>query len=210
MAYRKRSMLKVILLGETGVGKTSLMEMFVNDKYSDKYKATIGADFLCKDVQIDDQLVTLQIWDTAGQERFQSLGVAFYRGADACIIVYDITDPQSFERLDFWMTTFLEQSQPSDPANFPFVVIGNKVDLDTPNNSSRRLPKQTAMQWCASKGARPIPLYETSAKQSLKVDAAFREAAALGLANDDANNDVYIPETLKLNQPAPSQSSGCC
>uniref|UniRef100_A0A7R9U8W8 Uncharacterized protein n=1 Tax=Pinguiococcus pyrenoidosus TaxID=172671 RepID=A0A7R9U8W8_9STRA len=205
MAYRKRSMLKVILLGESGVGKTSLMEMFVNDKYDDKYKATIGADFLCKDVQIEDQLVTLQIWDTAGQERFQSLGVAFYRGADACIIVFDITDPTSFERLEFWMSTFLKQSEPRDPSNFPFVIIGNKVDLE----SSRRVTKAMALQWCASKGAR-IPYHETSAKTALKVEAAFREAAARGLENEDANTDVYIPEGLKLNQAPANESSGCC
>ena len=75
----KRNLLKVIILGETGVGKTSLMKQDVEKKFSQQYKATIGADFLVKEGMIDDQLVTLQIWDTAGQERFQSLGVAFYR-----------------------------------------------------------------------------------------------------------------------------------
>ncbi len=74
-------LLKVIILGDSGVGKTSLMNQFVNDKFSKQYKATIGADFLTKEILIDDKLVTMQIWDTAGQERFQSLGVAFYRGA---------------------------------------------------------------------------------------------------------------------------------
>lgn len=76
---------------------------------------------------IDDKLVTLQIWDTAGQERFQSLGVAFYRGADACILVYDITAEKSFEQLNSWRDEFLTQANPRDPDNFSFVVIGNKV-----------------------------------------------------------------------------------
>ena len=79
--------MKVIILGDSGVGKTSLMNQFVNKKFSNQYKATIGADFLTKEVMVDDRLVTMQIWDTAGQERFQSLGVAFYRGADSCVLV---------------------------------------------------------------------------------------------------------------------------
>ena len=87
MATRKKVLLKVIILGDSGVGKTSLMNQFVNKKFSNQYKATIGADFLTKEVMVDDRLVTMQIWDTAGQERFQSLGVAFYRGADSCVLV---------------------------------------------------------------------------------------------------------------------------
>ena len=97
--YKKT--LKIVILGDSGVGKTSLMNRFSTGKFTGQYKATIGADFLSKDnVIVTDNflgqrhLVTLQIWDTAGQERFQSLGVGFYRGADACLLVYDITDPQ--------------------------------------------------------------------------------------------------------------------
>merc|ERR1712164_98314 len=97
MSTKKRTLLKLIILGDSGVGKTSLMNQYVNKKFSKQYKATIGADFLTKEVMIDDKLVTMQIWDTAGQERFQSLGVAFYRGADSCVLVYDVTDSKSFE-----------------------------------------------------------------------------------------------------------------
>ena len=70
------------------------MNQYVSSRFSSQYKATIGADFLTKEILVDDKLVTLQIWDTAGQERFQSLGVAFYRGADACMLAYDITNPK--------------------------------------------------------------------------------------------------------------------
>lgn len=99
------------------------MGQFVSHKFSNQYKATIGADFLTKEVQIDDRLVTMQvciyaqiriiydifhqIWDTAGQERFQSLGVAFYRGADCCVLVYDVTSANSFRSLDSWRDEFL-------------------------------------------------------------------------------------------------------
>ena len=71
-----------------------------------------------------------QIWDTAGQERFQSLGVAFYRGADCCVLVFDVTMPNTFKSLDSWRDEFLIQASPRDPENFPFVVIGNKIDLE--------------------------------------------------------------------------------
>lgn len=129
MTHRKKVLLKVIILGDSGVGKTSLMNKFVNDKFSKQYKATIGADFLTKEILIDDKLITMQIWDTAGQERFQSLGVAFYRGADSCILVYDITDQKSFDSLDLWMDEFIVQAAPRNPKQFPFVVLGNKADL---------------------------------------------------------------------------------
>merc|ERR1712031_121579 len=120
---RKKVLLKVIILGDSSVGKTSLMNQYVNKKFNTQYKATIGADFLTKEVSIPERVVTMQIWDTAGQERFQSLGVAFYRGADSCVLVYDITVPKTFESLDSWREEFLVQSSPRDPNSFPFVVI---------------------------------------------------------------------------------------
>lgn len=112
------------------MGKTSLMNQYVNRRFSSQYKATIGADFLSKEVAVGDRLVTMQIWDTAGQERFQSLGVAFYRGADCCVLVYDVTAPNTFKALDSWRDEFLIQASPRDPEHFPFVVIGNKLDLE--------------------------------------------------------------------------------
>eukprot|EP00879_Flechtneria_rotunda_P010463 GHRR01010939.1.p1 GENE.GHRR01010939.1~~GHRR01010939.1.p1 ORF type:complete len:125 (+),score=31.91 GHRR01010939.1:67-441(+) len=120
MATRKRKLLKVIILGDSGVGKTSLMNQYVQKKFSKEYKATIGADFLTKEIQIDDKLVTMQIWDTAGQERFQSLGVAFYRGADCCVLVYDVNSTKSFENLDTWRDEFLIQVYRTQVAVAPF------------------------------------------------------------------------------------------
>ncbi|KAH9624666.1 hypothetical protein KSS87_001676 [Heliosperma pusillum] len=143
---------------------------YVNKKFSNQYKATIGADFLTKEVQFDDRLFTLQIWDTAGQERFQSLGVAFYRGADCCVLVYDVNSMKSFDNLNNWREEFLIQASPSDPENFPFVVIGNKLDVDGGN--SRVVPEKKAQAWCATKGN--IPYFETSAKEGTNVEEAFQ------------------------------------
>jgi len=162
MASRKKVLLKCIILGDSGVGKTSLMTQYVTKRFSNQYKATIGADFLTKEVVVDDRLVTMQLWDTAGQERFQSLGVAFYRGADCCVLVYDVNSSKSFETLDSWRDEFLIQASPRDPENFPFVVIGNKIDME---DSRGMVSQKRAMTWCQQKGG--IPYFETSAKEAI-------------------------------------------
>lgn len=114
-AWQKKASIKIVILGNSGVGKTSLMNRYHSNKFTGQYKATIGADFLSKEVTIPSpsssmpKKCTLQIWDTAGQERFQSLGTSFYRGADACLLVYDVTDIKSFEGLDRWREEFLRQ-----------------------------------------------------------------------------------------------------
>ena len=90
--HEKKCFVKVVAIGDSGVGKTSLIQMFEHSKYTESFKPTIGADFSNKEITIDGRIVTLQIWDTAGQERYQSLGTAFYRGADCCFLVYDITN----------------------------------------------------------------------------------------------------------------------
>ncbi|OMP00281.1 Small GTPase superfamily [Corchorus capsularis] len=122
----------------------------------------------------------VNIWDTAGQERFQSLGVAFYRGADCCVLVYDVNVMKSFDHLNNWREEFLIQTSPSDPENFPFVVLGNKVDIDGGN--SRVVSEKKAKAWCASKGN--IPYFETSAKEGLNVEAAFEYIAKNALKNE--------------------------
>jgi len=155
---------------------------------------------------IDDKLVTLQIWDTAGQERFQSLGVAFYRGADACVLCYDITNPNSFENLDSWRDEFLVQASPANPDSFPFIVLGNKVDRE----SERRVTKAKATNWCKSKAEVPLRYFETSAKEAVQVESAFEQAAELALAQENSEAD-YIPDTINLSaKPARSTSGNCC
>ncbi|WOL08332.1 ras-related protein Rab7 [Canna indica] len=205
MSSRRRMLLKVIILGDSGVGKTSLMNQFVNKKFSNQYKATIGADFLTKEVQIDDRLFTLQIWDTAGQERFQSLGVAFYRGADCCVLVYDVNVMKSFDSLNNWREEFLIQASPSDPENFPFIVLGNKIDIDGGN--SRVVSEKKAKAWCTSKGN--IPYFETSAKEGFNVEAAF-ECIARNALKNEPEEDIYLPDTIDVASGArQQQSSGC-
>ena len=201
MASRKKVLLKVIILGDSGVGKTSLMNQYVNKKFNAQYKATIGADFLTKEVTVDDRLVTMQIWDTAGQERFQSLGVAFYRGADSCVLVFDVVQPKTFDNLDSWRDEFLIQAGPRDPDNFPFVVLGNKVDVD-----SRVVAQKRALAWCQAKGN--IPYFETSAKEAINVEQAFQVIAKNAL-KQESEEDIYLPDTIDVTEQRSTASSSC-
>jgi len=199
---RKKVLLKVILLGDSGVGKTSIMHQYVNKRYVTQYKATIGADFMTKEVAVDDKLVTLQIWDTAGQERFQSLGVAFYRGADACALVYDITDAKSFDNLESWMDEFLVHAAPRNAETFPFVIMGNKSDL----SSRRQVSSKKALEWCASHGFKH---FEVSAKDASNVEKAFHEIASHSSSIDNRPKFI-IPEDPFKSDPLKTEPASCC
>jgi len=199
----KKHMLKLVILGDSGVGKTSLMNRYHSNKFTGQYKATIGADFLSKQVSITDpqtgtiRNVTLQIWDTAGQERFQSLGVAFYRGADAVAMVYDVGDKRSFDHLDNWRLEFLRQVGLEETnSNFPFILLGNKIDRP---EGERGVSRQAAEEWCARAGlgsgsmGGPIPHFEVSAKTAENVDGAFLELATLAVIHEEKNRKEEPP-----------------
>lgn len=145
----------------------------------------------------------MQIWDTAGQERFQSLGVAFYRGADCCVLVYDVNVKRSFSTLNTWHDEFLNQASPSDPKHFPFILVGNKIDLDGGNK--RMVYEKKAREWCASKG--DIPYFETSAKEDHNVDTAFLCIAKLALAHEH-DQDICF-KTVAEQVPDTEQTTGC-
>jgi len=177
------------------------MERFVAQKFQSQYKATIGADFSTRDVTVDGHTVTLQIWDTAGQERYQSLGNAFYRGADACVLVYDVTDAQSFTKLESWRSIFLQAADVSEPATFPFVVLGNKADMD-----KHVVTPASVSAWCGKNGA--IPAFLVSAKTGDNVETAFLSVVKAAAARVKEEAPI-IPEALKLDA-APKQSAGGC
>jgi len=199
----KKQLLKIIILGDSGVGKTSLMHQYVSKKFDNRYKATIGADFLTKDVDIEGQAVTLQIWDTAGQERFQSLGSAFYRGADACILVFDVTQQDSFSHLTSWMEEFTMQAGKRD-----CVLIGNKTDL----TEKRQVAAKTAQTWCQKSDHDGIRYYETSAKENSGVEEAFLAVASVALKKKaGAEEEVAMPKVnLNIKQtPKEKKDDGC-
>jgi len=201
---QKKVLLKVIIVGDSSVGKTCLMQRFVKNEFSKMYKATIGADFLTKEITVGDALVTLQIWDTAGQERFQSLGSAFYRGADSCVLVYDITNNESFSNLEKWKSDFLKECGSANPDSFPFMCVGNKLDL----SKNRKVQASTAKSWC---DANNIAHVETSAKQATNVERAFQLLAEKAMEKESTNPLVVVPP-IDLSQPtetADAASGGC-
>ena len=132
MSNRKRILIRPVVIGDSGVGKSALLTKFVHGEFIQHHKATIGADFFTKDLVVEEKYtVKLQIWDTAGQERFRSLGSSFYRGTEACIIVYDITNKESFDRVDFWREHFIKNAHlnAGELKVFPFLLLANKFDL---------------------------------------------------------------------------------
>jgi len=204
MASRKKHLLKIIILGDSGVGKTSLLVRYVKKQFNPAYRATIGADFLSKEVEIENKLVTLQIWDTAGQERFQGLGNAFFRGADACVLVYDVTAESSFNRLDDWREAFVTQAGLNDASNYPFMVIGNKIDEE----KNRQVLKKRAEKWCQEHGN--VQYHETSAKEATNVEQAFQELTKLALKNVEEEPAPEIQsEIVGIDRPAKPADSGC-
>jgi len=193
---------KIIIVGDSGVGKTSLMNRYVSSKFTSHYKATIGADFMPKEVVVDDMSVTLQIWDTAGQERFQSLGNAFYRGSDACVLVYDVTNPESFSRLfSLWRPEFVKRAGLTRPDDFPFIVMGNKCDVEADKIT---VPEARAKEVCAEHG---VPHFRVSAKEGRNVDQAFLTVVKAALKRPRV--EAPIPDSLDLHTAPPPKEDSC-
>ena len=201
MSSSKPIFLKVVLLGDGGVGKSSLMQRFVSNKFDSAPFHTIGVEFLNKDIEVDHEKYTLQIWDTAGQERFKSLRTPFYRGSDCCLLTFALDDEQSFRNLAIWKKEFLYYADIADSDNFPFVVLGNKVDVD------HQVDANTVKEWCEANGH--MPYFETSAKDAINVDLAFisaiKRVAALNRrgeskvprTNDETVNLYTVPSENK-------------
>lgn len=189
----KRPLLKVIILGDAGAGKTSLFMRYIKSQFSDAYKMTIGADFYSKEVDANGRAVILQLWDTAGQERFLSLGKSFYRGCDCLCIVYDVTRKDSFDAMETWREKFIEMGNPHFLDKFPVVVLANKIDL----GDQRVVTAQEGIQWARS---RPnTSHFETSAKHDTNVSMAFSQVASAALDYHLMSAPVMIPQTVNRN-----------
>ncbi|XP_029429492.1 ras-related protein Rab-7b-like isoform X2 [Rhinatrema bivittatum] len=172
MNSNKKVDLKIIILGSLGVGKTSLLQQYVNKRFYEDYRTTLGASVLTKVINIDNTSIKLQIWDTGGQERFRSVVSSFYKGSDGCILAFDVTDQESFDSVEDWRQDFLQRIRPS-VGTFPMVIMGNKVDI-----SARQVSKDKAAAWCKE---RDLPYFEVSAKNDVNVQQAFEALARKAL-----------------------------
>ena len=177
--------LKLIMLGDASVGKTALIQRFVNGKYQVlPYKPTVGADFYSQKLEYEDKvsgeksLITLQIWDTAGQERYKSLASSFYRGADVCILVEDASRASQMSSIEQWHKDFLLHASPLDQDNFPFVFLLNKADLVKDISSAEREWKRKV---CDRFHVSERQAIAASAKSGHSVEKAFFAAAKIGV-----------------------------
>jgi len=173
---------KLLTIGDSGVGKTSLLLRFCDDSFSDSFITTVGVDFRFKSIEIDGKLIKLQVWDTAGQERFRTITTAYYKGAHGIMLVYDITDKKTFTQIS---TTWLDTVKQNATNNGEMILIGNKADM----NDQRQVSQQEGSHFAT---ANNMPFFECSAKSGYNVDEAF----------------VAIANNLMNRQDLLSQSSG--
>jgi Ras-related protein Rab-1A len=169
---------RVLLLGDSGVGKTSLLLRYVDGTFTDALINNIGGDFKEKKVAVGKHTVVLQIWDTAGQERFRQITSSFYRGAQGIIVVFDVTNRDSFKNLQKgWMKDIVKYSSP----NVSTLIVGNKVDLQ----NERVVSTEDAKAYADEVG---LPFMETSAKTNHNVTAVFLKMAEMILKNQSTED----------------------
>ncbi|XP_077320055.1 ras-related protein Rab-13, partial [Lithobates pipiens] len=172
MAKSYDHLFKLLLIGDSGVGKTCLIVRFSEDSFNSTYISTIGIDFKIRTTEIQGKKIKLQVWDTAGQERFKTITTAYYRGAMGIILVYDITDERSFENIQNWMKSIKENAA----AGVERMLLGNKCDMET----RRKVQKERGEKLAKEHGIR---FFETSAKSSQNVDESFNFLATDILMN---------------------------
>ncbi|XP_019719895.1 ras-related protein Rab-6A isoform X2 [Hippocampus comes] len=192
---------KLVFLGEQSVGKTSLITRFMYDSFDNTYQATIGIDFLSKTMYLEDRTIRLQLWDTAGQERFRSLIPSYIRDSAAAVVVYDITNVNSFQQTTKW----IDDVRTERGSDVIIMLVGNKTDLADKRQITTEEGEQRAKEM-------NVLFIETSAKTGYNVKQLFRRVAAALPGMDttqDKNREDMID--IKLEKPAepPASEGGC-
>ncbi|TDL27281.1 GTP-binding protein ypt1 [Rickenella mellea] len=194
---------KLLLIGDSGVGKSCLLLRFADDTYTESYISTIGVDFKIRTIELEGKTVKLQIWDTAGQERFRTITSSYYRGAHGIIVVYDVTDNDTFTNVKQWLQEIDRYA--SEGVNK--LLVGNKSDLTSKKVVEYSVAKEFADQL-------KIPFLETSAKTSLNVEQAFLTMAKE--IKDRMGSNLPPSGASKSSTVTPGQSvqqqtgGGCC
>ncbi|KMZ71256.1 Ras-related protein Rab-8A [Zostera marina] len=200
-------LIKLLLIGDSGVGKSCLLLRFSDGSFTTSFITTIGIDFKIRTIELDGKRIKLQIWDTAGQERFRTITTAYYRGAMGILLVYDVTDESSFNNIRNWIRNIEQHA--SDNVNK--ILVGNKADMD---ESKRAVPTSKGQALADEYG---IQFFETSAKTNLNVEQVFfsigRDIKQRLAESDNKPED----RTVKINKPdqaggenTPSVKSSCC
>ena len=173
--------LKIVVIGDSRVGKTNLIKRFITNTFNQNSKSTLGVEFISKLYKIKDRILKVEIWDTAGQERYKSITSVYYKGAKGALVVYDITSKISFNNLDKWMTEIKDITS----KDIRLMIIGNKIDL----KQFREVTIEEAVVKAKEFG---IPLVETSALDATNVNKAFNALLI------EIYNQANIPNTLNV------------
>eukprot|EP01119_Soliformovum_irregulare_P014288 TRINITY_DN3908_c0_g1_i1.p1 TRINITY_DN3908_c0_g1~~TRINITY_DN3908_c0_g1_i1.p1 ORF type:complete len:203 (-),score=28.35 TRINITY_DN3908_c0_g1_i1:240-848(-) len=190
---------KILLIGDSGVGKSCLLLRFADDSWTETHISTIGVDFKIKTLNIDGKTVKLQIWDTAGQERFRTITSSYYRGAQGIILVYDCTDRESFTNVKQWMGEIDRYAC----ENVNKLLVGNKCDLNAERTVDVNAAKEFAEDF-------KIPFIETSAKTGFNVEKCFVQIAT-AIKNRMSSQNVSKAAdsaTIKVDKPR-KDNKGC-
>ena len=162
---QKELLYKILLLGDSSVGKTCFLMRYADNTFQEIHMSTIGLDYKLKNVQLDDgKIVKIQIWDTAGQDRFRSITKNYYKGAHGIILIYDVTSRKTFENIQNWVTQIKEEV--SEKVNI--ILVGNKIDDENNRKVSSEEGKKMADQW-------GLDFFETSAKSGINIDTTFND-----------------------------------
>jgi Ras-related protein Rab-1A len=181
---------KLILIGSSGVGKTSILQRYIQKIFNDDYTCTIGVDFFMKSMKIDDKLIKLQLWDTAGTEKFKSITTGYYRGANAAFIVFDLTSRKSFESVSEWIENYYKYSNPDYERHV--ILIGNKSDL-----KNERIITEDEIDDFVK--LNKIKYFETSAKNGENIDESFLFIADKLMKDADEKGILYNEKSGNIN-----------
>ncbi|KAK6465228.1 ras family-domain-containing protein [Scheffersomyces coipomensis] len=197
------SIMKLLLVGDSGVGKSCLLLRFVEDKFNPTFITTIGIDFKIRTIESKGKKIKLQVWDTAGQERFRTITTAYYRGAMGIVLIYDVTDGRSFENVENWFQTVTQHAN-EDAQVF---LVGNKCDDEV----NRQVSKEQGQELASRLN---IPFLEASAKSNENVDTIFYELAGI-IQDKHANDEQAAPTStssggININQTGANIKNNCC
>jgi small GTP-binding protein len=167
--------IKILILGNSSVGKSSIVVRYTENKFYTTYLATIGVDFVKKVLNINDQEIILQIWDSAGQEKYNAITKQYYNRTDGILVVFDLSSRTTFNGVMNW----LEEIELSNASGMPIVILGNKCDLE-----EKEVSKEEAIEFAQSKG---FPYYETSALEGINVNEAFMDVVLKIIENKNKN-----------------------
>lgn len=190
--------IKLCLIGDSGVGKSSIVQRFVHDTFNVDSESTIGASFMTKTLLVDDNTYKFQIWDTAGQERFRALAPMYYRGAGAAIIVYDVTQENTFQSVKSWV----KELNMHGPRHIVLSITGNKCDLE----ERREVAKKDATTYADAINAIFI---ETSAKTAVNVSTLFREICKK-IHHENMKPQKSLEQRFHLNHRDVEKKRRCC